>query len=780
MEILTLLKANLRRKKGTFISIMFLTILITTSAGAILSVMDNSSRALDKAFATADCGDIAVYMSADMLTQTLRNSLENHSSVGRVRYMDALYAEDASIGEREYGNSSFLTQMRDGILLYNAAANGFEENIPPLAQGEIYLPFGMKASMQCEIGDTIRFSCPDGSHDFRIAGFVQEPTQGSANMGWKQVFISAADYEDILDSCTKKGTDASMVLIMIYKASDCTLSAAKFSRQLNLETKIITNALGALTKDDTIRYTMIFWNIISSVLLIFVALLFVIVLIVMGHSISTEVEIDYVNLGILKAQGFTSRKIRQIILSCYLSCELAGGIIGSLFALPLSLLLGQSMMQNTAILPQRGLSAGKILLLLLAILVISAAAVGIKTKKVGKISPIRAISCGRKEIYFDSRFQLPVRHKGLLASLALRQLTSGKKRYIGTVFIVAILTFFMFSVNLLGNLLGSNATLEAMGAEIDDVTIRCVDPGAEDYEDEMEALVETFSPIRKRYYTAMNYISLNGENLYCSCYKYPEYINGILKGRAPMYDNEVLITQMVAERLDIGMGDLVLVSNNDLEAEFIVSGIFQNGYDSGLNFAISFDGAKKLGIERITSIGLCVEDSSKSAEIVDALNREFGGIFEAEVFDINKSILNNGMVDGIVNAFKAVIYIFSILFAFVVVEMVCSKSFAKERTDIGILKAVGFSCTGLRISFAVRFFALSLIGSALGMVLSASLSARLIGEILSMAGFSKVRTEFTFFTVIVPVLLMGMCFFVFAYAAARKVKKVEVRELVAE
>ncbi|MDE7210315.1 MAG: hypothetical protein K2O03_02575, partial [Lachnospiraceae bacterium] len=372
MEILTLLKANLRRKKGTFISIMFLTILITTSAGAILSVMDNSSRALDKAFATTDCGDIAVYMSADMLTQTLRSSLENHSSVGRVRYMDALYAENASIGEREYGNSSFLTQMRDGILLYNAAANGFEENIPPLAQGEIYLPFGMKASMQCEIGDMIRFSCPDGSHDFRIAGFVQEPTQGAANMGWKQVFISASDYEGILDSCTQKGTDASMVLIMIYKASDCTLSAAKFSRQLNLETKIITNALGALTKDDTIRYTMIFWNIISSVLLIFVALLFVIVLIVMGHSISTEVEIDYVNLGILKAQGFTSRKIRQIILSCYLSCELAGGIIGSLFALPLSLLLGQSMMQNTAILPQRGLSAGKILLLLLAILVISA------------------------------------------------------------------------------------------------------------------------------------------------------------------------------------------------------------------------------------------------------------------------------------------------------------------------------------------------------------------------------------------------------------------------
>lgn len=780
MEILTLLKANLRCKKGTFLSIMFLTVLITTSAGAILSVMDNSSRALNKAFATADCGDITVFMSADMLTDPLRSALENHTSVGRVRYIDGLFAENAFIGERAYGNNAFLVQMRDGIRLYNAAADGFEENIPALVPGEIYLPFGMKASMQCKIGDTIRFSCPDGFHDFRIAGFVQEPTQGSANMGWKQVFIGAADFDDILASCAEKEKDATIKLIMIYKAPGCTLPAAKFSRQLNLETKIITNALGALTKDDTIRYTMIFWRIVSAVLLIFVALLFVIVLIVMGHSISTEVEIDYVNLGILKSQGFTSKKIRRTILSGYLSCELAGGMVGSFLSLPLSFLLGQSMMQNTAILPERGLSLGKLLLLLLAILLISAAVVGIKTRKVGKISPMRAISGGRNEIYFDSRLQLPIRRRGLWASLAFRQLTSGKKRYIGTIFIVAILTFFMFSVNLLGNLLHSKAALEAMGAEIDDITIRCIDPDAENYEEAMEAIVETFSPIRKRYYTTMNYMSVNGENLYCRCHKYPEYISGILKGRAPMYDNEVLITEMVAERLDIKMGDLVLVSNNDLAEEFLVSGICQSGYDSGLNFAITFEGAKRLGIEKITYFGLCVEDANQSKEIVDALNREFSGILEAELFDMDSSIMNNGMIDGIVAAFRAVIYTFSVLFAFVVVEMVCSKSFAKERTDIGILKAVGFSCNGLRLSFAVRFFALSLLGSALGMVLSAGLSAKLIEGILRMAGFSKVQMEFTLFTVIVPVFLMGVCFFAFAYVAARKIKKVEVRELVVE
>ncbi|MDE7299112.1 MAG: FtsX-like permease family protein, partial [Lachnospiraceae bacterium] len=526
--------------------------------------------------------------------------------------------------------------------------------------------------------------------------------------------------------------------------------------------------------------TMILWRIVSYVLLIFVGLLFVIVLIVMGHSISTEVEIDYVNLGILKAQGFTSKKIRRIILLGYLLCELAGGIIGCLIALPLSLSLGRVMMQYTAILPSGGLSSGKFLLFLLAVLLISAATVGIKTRRVGKISPMRAISGGREEIYFDSRLQLPIRRRGLLAGLALRQLTSCKRRYSGTVFIVAILTFFMFSINLLGNLFSSKSALEAMGAEIDDITIKCLSSFTEAHEQELEALVEGFSPIRKKYYTTTTYMSINGENLRCECYKYPEYINGILKGRAPMYDNEILITEMIAEILEIKMGDSVIVSNNDLESEFIVSGIYQSAYDSGLNFAISLDGAKKLGIEKITYIGLCIEDDSRSTEIVDALNREFPGIIEAELFDFDASILNDGMIDGIVAVFKAVIYTFSVLFALVVVEMVCSKSFAKERTDIGILKAVGFSCAGLRLSFALRFLVLSLPGSALGMALSAAFSAKLIGGVLSMAGFSRVHTEFTFSTVLVPVLLMGICFFAFAYTAARRIKKVEVRELVAE
>lgn len=780
MEILTLIKANLRHRRGAYLGIMLLTILITCSSGAILSMMDNSTQALDTALAYADSGDVAVFMSSDALTDTLRADLEKNPLVGRVLYLDAACADDAKCGSKIYNNGVFLTEMRDGILLYNKDADGFEKDIPPLKEWEVYLPLGMSAKLECSIGDTIQFPFHEKTYDFRIAGFVQEPTQGAVNMGWKQIFISGQTLHAILKECEANNTPADATILMIHKSADCTLSPAKFSRQLNLETKIIANAIGALTRADTIRYTMLLWQVISCVLLLFVGLLFVIVLIVMGHSILTEVELDYVTLGILKAQGFSNRKIRGILLAGYLSCELAGGFIGSLIALPLCACFGRLMMENTAILPKGGLSIGKLFLILFAILFVSAAMVIWESRKVGKISPIRAIAGGRPQIYFDSRLMLPIRRRGLFFGLALRQLVSGKWRYLGTVFIVAILTFFMFSIDLIGDLFTSKAAMEAMGIPICDVAIHCPAPLDDATEKEIETLVSDYSPIRKKYYTRTSYMSINGENLYCVCYKYPEYINGIQKGRAPLYDNEVLITKMVAEILEIGVGDVVTVSKDEREAEFIISGIYQNGYDSGMNFALSLDGAKKLGINQITYMELCLTEPGRSAEIVDAVNREFGDIVQAEIFDFEKNVMNDSMVDPIIASLRAVIYIFSALFSLIVVEMVCAKSFAMERTDIGILRAVGFSNTGLRLSFALRFFAVSLPGSALGLLLSAAFSPRLIGGVLSMVGFSKVDVEFTVLTVLIPVFTMGGCFFLFAYMAARRIKRVAVRELVVE
>lgn len=782
MDILILLKANIRKKKGTFISLVILMAIIVTSMTAIFSVQDNFSNALNHALEAADSGDIVAFIKPELLTDELRSDVESSPLVERVRYFDTLIGNGASVGDCSTNNNWFMMKLRDGIQLFNEKQNGFENDIPELKSGEIYLPLGCKTLLECNTGDTVSISLPDGIHDFTIIGFVQEPAQGSSSIGWKQVFISDSDFDSILAACAPLSGDNITVeaaMMMIYKAESCTLSDAKFQRQLNLDTKIITNAIGSLTMTQSIRYTGLLFEVLANILLVFVGFLFVIVLIVMSHSISTEIEMDYVNLGILKSQGFTRSRIRRIFVMQYLLAELIGMCIGSLAALPLERVLSNIMMAVTAILPDSGLSIGKSLLFIMLILLISLIIIFIKTEKVSRVSPVRAICGGREAIYFDSRLNTPVTKKALSASLALRQFTSGKKRYIGTIMIAAILTFFMLSVNLLGNLLTSRTALEAMGVNIADVDVRYLDTSAEEYVDDIEALVERYSAITKKYYMNSGYMSVNGENLRYDCYKYPEYIGGILKGRAPLYDNEIVITEMIEDTLDIHPGDEVTVANKDQEAVCIISGIYQVTNDSGMNFAMSLEAAKKLGVDSVYYMGFLLEDPSKNKEIADALNERFGDVITAEPYSIEEDGLGDD-IELAVTALRTVIYIFSVLFALVVVSMVCSRTFIQERTDIGIYKAMGFTSNRLRLQFAVRFLVVALIGAALGTALSIAFSAKLIGGVLRMIGLSRVIMPVTFGTIFIPIVVVSVCFFVFAFMVSRKIRRVEVRELITE
>ncbi|MBR3731027.1 MAG: FtsX-like permease family protein, partial [Spirochaetales bacterium] len=124
-------------------------------------------------------------------------------------------------------------------------------------------------------------------------------------------------------------------------------------------------------------------------------------LIVAGHSISTGIELDYTNLGILKSQGFGSGRIRLSILLQYLLAELVGSIIGIFAAIPLISVIASVFDPISGYITETHLALGQTLLYLLCIFAASAVFIIFITHKVCKISPIRAISGGRREIYFD-------------------------------------------------------------------------------------------------------------------------------------------------------------------------------------------------------------------------------------------------------------------------------------------------------------------------------------------------------------------------------------------
>lgn len=780
MEILTLLKANIKHKKGSFISIILLMIIISMSLISILSVRNNSMQSVENAYEQSGAGDIVGFITRNQLTENLFQSVEDHEFVQRVEKYHVIFIDKAEIGEEITTNGWAACKLRSGLKLFDKKLNAYEQKTPELSDGEIYVTQGILTNMKCGVGDKMALHTIGGKYEFTIKGVVAEPVFGAAVIGWKDVFISDNDFEQMLSEGKAAETYHSAAEgyeIHITKSDDCKLSNGKFKRQINLDTGIIDNSILSLTKDASINYTTLYSKITSTCMMVFIAILTVIVLIVMGHSISAGIEMEYVNLGILKSQGLTNGRLRAILILQYLVAQIIGSAVGTICALPLTKALSNVFQPITGIIAENNIAFFQSFVIILIILIISAAFVFLITRKIGKISPVRAISGGKNEIYFDSRIKAPIYKKGLSASLALRQFTSDKRRYAAAMAVASILVFFMMTINVLGDAMNSKTTTEALGSILCNISVSFTDTPDDNMREDVEKTICEYSQIEKKYYMTSKYISIDGEEMWCGMYEDVSSLV-ILKGRTPKYDNEIVITEIVKDELGIGIGDEVTLSYKDKSGKYIISGINQYLNDVGRNFSMSLKAAEKLGIDGARWGGYLISDESKTDDIVNVLNSKFSGKIDALNSD------ENGSSDDIYNialdAMKAVIYSFSVIFALVTVHMVCSKAFIHEKTDIGIYKAIGFTSRNLRLQFAVRFLIVSIFGAVIGSVLSILFSGRLLILLLKSIGITYLVLDYTPLTFIMPIALICICFFVFAYFISKKIKNVAIRDLVIE
>ena len=782
MDITTLLRANIRSKKGSFISVLILTFLIVAAAAASFGTRSNYLNAFDRAKETADAPDASCIISEKLLTDELLESVKNSSLVERVTVTDAIdRMGDSYINGNRDSNSWFFQELYDGIKLFTPEFDGLEEDIPPLAKGETYLPSGLRAKLECEIGDTAEITFSDGVHKFRIKGFVQEPVVGAMMIGWKKAFISAEDMAELREAVAPFETDnqtSYFKLVGIYKA-DKSLSDPKFMRELNLETGIGSKSAGTITGAQSANYTGLFLNIVLYVVIGFVIVLFVIVLVVISHGIKTETEMDFVNLGILKAQGFTGGRLTRVIMLRYILAELGGTVLGVIAAIPLERALGDVFKGITGIVPEKSVLSLYTALMAAGMLVLSVLVVLISSRRIARISPVRAISGGREEVYFSNRLNAPITGRGLDISIAYRAFSSSLKRYAGILFIIVMLTYFAVTVNIMSDMTESRTALEAMGGGIEDIGINYTNEKAAEHFDEFERIVESHSAIRKKQYAVNYYYSLNGDQVNTRIVMFPEQIDTMLKGKQPLLDNEIVITEAVSDALGIGIGDKVTIESRSGKAEYIVSGLFQTMNDTGYAISMGLDAAKRVGAKYVGYLGMMLEEPEKRDEIAAELREKFGDIIEVYSFDFEEEMGNDVTIIA-ARAMRIMIFAFAGVFALVAVVMVCSGAFNQERTDIGIYKALGFTSARLRMQFMLRFSIIALIGSVLGAVAGRFLSEPLLNTIFGLFGIVRVHPDSTPFTYIGAAAFICICTAVFAYIASRRVKRVSVRELISE
>ena len=119
-------------------------------------------------------------------------------------------------------------------------------------------------------------------------------------------------------------------------------------------------------------------------------------------------------------------------------------------------------------------------------------------------------------------------------------------------------------------------------------------------------------------------------------------------------------------------------------------------------------------------------------------------------------------------------------FALIVVIMFCHRMFLQEKTDIGILKAMGRTSIQLRLSFGLRFLLLAVSGAVPGVICSVLLSGKLLTAILKPMGITHLIISLHPASVLFPIGLICVSFFLFAFLVSRGIKKLSVTVLIAE
>ncbi len=788
MKYFNLLRADMKSQKGSLIGIFMLILIITVSLCAVISVWSNSNDYEKERIEGVEYGDIAYWLPEIPNREELAAQVEALDEVERVEVQEIIVFHRYFVqGETEgvEGSIHLLTWEDCGqnYRIYREDMEGFREKPEELKDGEVYVSSSFCAIYDVQAGDTLELTAQEGgpAEVFKIKGFFEDPVAGSAMMGMKQIFLTQNDMRKLSGQLDEAGENAQgqrLNVFHLFRVKDSALSAGEFQKIVNAGTDLAAEAGFSYGKETIMGFMLILYNIFAGFLLVFVMVLLVVAMLIAGHSISSGIEQNYVNMGILKAIGYTRRDLRIVWLLQYLFVIVCGMGIG----IPLSTLVVRKInrltVTVTGLLVPSPIPVGKSLLALGAILLVIIAFICVKTAKISRITPIRAIRGGAEDVYFKSRFMAPIRKGGLHFWLAYRQLISGKKQYISACLVASLLVFFLSLTARMDAWIGPDGKglMDSFSASRYDLGIRCTDEGMAE---EIEGILEERAGIVDSYQFVMNRASVGQIEYLMNIISEPEYFNLHL-GRSCLYRNEIVVTQGVADELRIGIGDTVSVAFGGKELDFIVSGIYQCANDMGENFGISKEGFERFREPEVEEESYYTyylfQDTSVTEETAQFLKETYG-----ERIFIDENMWSG--VDIIVLALSALMvfmYLVTIVFILITVTLTGSKILYKEQHDLGIYKSLGYSSGKLRLAFSLRFGIVSAAGSVLGILLSAVLTDPLASAMLKMCGISRFASSLTPFRMALPAMIVSALFFLFAWYAAGRVKKVEPGILIVE
>ncbi len=773
---LRILKKDLKRKKTLNIILLLFVIMssmfASSSVNNILAIMGG----LDNYFDKAGIGDYCIISKAN--NDLLSDMLDNEPEVNSYRCEEQLmYTTDKIHINGNENNTSSENRWCFFISVDNCKLNFFDsdnDKIVIVPKGEVYVTTPMIRDGKLSVGDELEISLGSGSVKLKVKGVAKDALLGSEIMSNSRFIMNPEDYAALTSD--KEASDKQITKIFYIDTDDVS----------TLKQSLAGSSAYAISFDgdrNMLKTANMIKMLVAILLLIVSSSLIILSFVVLKFTIGFTIAEEFREIGVMKAMGFKNSSIRALYITKYSAIAAVGTVIGYFAGLPLGNILLEKVSSDIVLESKNSVLIGAFVAAAVFLLILWFSWIG--TSKIKKLSPIDAVRCGQTGERFKrkSLMHLGKSRLGTTGYLAANDVLSSPKEFSIITIVFTLCAMMIMMLSAVANTMNSSKLVYLFSVTDSDVYI--------DYGSDMVDVMNGSQPLSNvlekaekeladndmpaDVFIEVTYklsVTHNDKQLlmhFTQCKsRNPDTIDtskyAIYEGKFPEYPNEIALTKVCADELDAEIGDTIMIDIEGKNEEFIISGYFDSMNQMGLigrlnqHIQLSDD-----SIATYFSLQASFTDSpSKKVknERIDTLKSIHGDDNVQTTSEFVASCF--GVTDTIV-ALKKFVIILSVIIILLITVLMEKSFITKEKSEIALMKAIGFKNSSVIAQHVMRFFIVSVIASFAGAAISHPITSLTMKPVFEAFGvrssmnydFSAVETLIFFPAIIIAATIIG-------------------------
>jgi len=779
-KIFRLAFANIRKTKGNSISLFNLFLIAALLLNAGLLIFLNFGGFFDKTTKELNTSNVYYLLSSHLYNDEVEALIKEN-----VIEMQ----KEESIWVKAF--VKYNDETREHIFLINDADEArvmskwkFVGDYLPPDEMSIFIPYIYQQDGGYDLNDPFKMTIEDIEFTFTIKGFTEDVNFSSTETALMGVYLPHDTYELV----SKELDDTNNVTIIFANLQnvnkDIEIGIKELTNAELLSTSLdLSNSLFSLELSIIKMSRVMMASMVSVIIVAFAIIVVSVCLLVIRFRIGDSIEDDMMKIGSLKAIGYTSRQIILSIVMQFFLIAFIGSIVGISLSYLTTPILSDVFAQQSGLLWSQGFDVIISSITLGVILSIVLIVAFFTSRSINKLNPIVALRGGLITHSFRKNYLPLSTSKGRLPIvLAFKSILFNMKQSIMiTMIIIAVAFAGTFAVVMFYNTTIDITTFkETPGIELSNV-IAILNPDTDN-----TLLIESIKDmdtVRKVQF--IDYVNVKIDNNEVTAFVMSDYskkeTDTIYQGRYPLHSNEIAIAGHLAAMINKNIGDSITLKIGNNQDEYIITGLTQGAFASGMNASIRYDGVIKLDPNFKQQSLQIYLDKNVNAEVfsknLEALNDES----VTSVIDLDKNMeLGTSLYTSIISKVGISILTLTIAIIILVLYFVINSSVIRKRCELGIQKAIGFTTFQLMNQISLGFTLQIIVGVIIGSVLAINQT----NAIMSIAQRSMGIMKANYIITPIWIILFGVAIIIVSYLTSMlltyRIRKISAYSLVSE